>query len=98
MAMRQTKAQLQAELHALKMENSTLRTQIDALRAEAADLRAGMQHWYEKACEQQQDGGALAEELIAEKEKTRYPHIDRIGRRYRVESLDGREIKCFQPS
>lgn len=98
MVTRQTKLQLANELAAARNENSVLRAQIEALRAENLDLRAGVQHWYEKACEQQQDGGALAEELSAAKEKMRYPHEDRLGRRYRIEMHGGREIKCFQPS
>ena len=87
MAMRQTKAQLQAELHALKMENSTLRTQIDALRAEALEIRVKYaalldenQHWHDAAT----NGHT-------------YPHVDTRGRRYRLLNKGGRSIRCFQP-
>ena len=81
MATRQTKAQLQAELYALKMENSTLRTQIDTLRAENTQLRVKY-------------ADIIAQPLPSER---RYPHVDHRARHYRVENHGGREIKCCQP-
>lgn len=82
MVTRQTKLQLANELAAARNENSVLRAQIEALRAENTELRVKY-------------ADIVAKPLPSERQ---YPEIDGRGRRYRLENHRGRMIKCYQPS
>lgn len=80
-----TKADLAAQLEALRTENSMLRAQIDALRAERDELHAHNERVWK-------DTQHLQCAMPAPTNK-RYPLTDKFGRPYR---LEGR-VKCFAP-
>lgn len=88
MSTKMTKQQLVDENIALRAQLEQARIHYRALRAELNELRAQCD---EPSAELETPCPVGVDLNSAD----RYPHVDKLGRRYRIEVRSGRTVKCF---